>query len=81
MTGLPEMLRGLGWRSFLWIHNSDQNFYRRDRFYLPRGFRIIDGKDFPIREPRTNWGFSDRARTPTRRFSWTPCGTRRATAT
>ncbi len=61
MTGLPEMLRGLGWRSFLWIHNGDQNFYRRDRFYLPRGFRIIDGKDFPIREPRTSWGFSDRA--------------------
>jgi arylsulfatase A-like enzyme len=61
MTGLPEMLRSLGWKTFLWIHNGDQNFYRRDRFYLPRGFQTIDGRDFPPREPRTNWGFSDRA--------------------
>ncbi|MEP6994985.1 MAG: LTA synthase family protein [Acidobacteriota bacterium] len=60
MTGLPEMLRSLGWKSFLWIHNGDQNFYSRDRFYLPRGFRTIDGKDFPPNEPRTSWGFSDR---------------------
>lgn len=61
MTGLPEMLRNLGWKSFLWIHNGDQNFYRRDRFYLPRGFRTIDGRDFPPGEPRTNWGYSDRS--------------------
>ncbi len=61
MTGLPEFLQRAGWKSFLWIHNGDQNFYRRDRFYLPRGFRTIDGQDFPKSEPRTNWGFSDRA--------------------
>ena len=61
MTGIPELLRRLGWKSFLWIHNGDQNFYRRDLFYLPRGFRTIDGRDFPPNEPRTNWGFSDRA--------------------
>ena len=61
MTGLPELLRRSGWKSFLWIHNGDQNFYSRDRFYLPRGFLTIDGRDFPRGEPRTNWGFSDRA--------------------
>jgi arylsulfatase A-like enzyme len=61
MTGLPELLQRAGWKSFLWIHNGDQNFYRRDRFYLPRGFITIDGRDFPPREPRTNWGFSDRS--------------------
>jgi arylsulfatase A-like enzyme len=61
MTGLPELLRRAGWKSLLWIHNGDQNFYSRDRFYLPRGFRTIDGRDFPPQEPRTNWGFSDRA--------------------
>lgn len=61
MTGLPELLQRAGWKSFLWIHNGDQNFYRRDRFYEPRGFMTIDGRDFPPREPRTNWGFSDRA--------------------
>lgn len=61
MTGIPELLRRAGWKSFLWIHNGDQNFYRRDRFYQPRGFVTIDGRDFPPREPRTNWGFSDRA--------------------
>ena len=61
MTGLPELMHRGGWKSFLWIHNGDQNFYRRDRFYLPRGFLTIDGRDFPSREPRTNWGYSDRA--------------------
>jgi arylsulfatase A-like enzyme len=61
MTGIPELLLHDGWQSFLWVHNGDQNFYRRDRFYLPRGFITIDGRDFPPREPRTNWGFSDRA--------------------
>ncbi len=61
LTGLPEILRAAGWRSFLWIHNGDQTFYRRDRFYLPRGFRMVDGRDFPSSDPRTNWGYSDRA--------------------
>ncbi len=60
MTGLPEILRRAGWRSFLWIHNSDQTFFGEDRFFLPRGFRMIDGRDFDPAEPRTNWGFSDR---------------------
>jgi hypothetical protein len=59
--GLPEILRAAGWRSFLWIHNGDQTFYRRDRFYPPRGFRVIDGRDFPPSDPRTNWGYSDRS--------------------
>lgn len=61
LTGLPEVLRASGWKSFLWIHNGDQTFYRRDRFYLPRGFRMIDGRDFPRSDPRTNWGYSDRS--------------------
>jgi hypothetical protein len=47
-------------RSFLWIHNGDQNFYHRDRFYRPRGFQLIDGRDFPRTDPRTGWGYSDR---------------------
>ncbi len=59
--GLPEILRRAGWRSFLWVHNGDQTFYRRDRFYTPRGIRLIDGRDFDPAEPRTNWGFSDKA--------------------
>lgn len=59
MTGLPEILRRAGWRSFLWIHDSDQTFFGEDRFFLPRGFRMIDGRDFDPGEPRTNWGFSD----------------------
>jgi arylsulfatase A-like enzyme len=61
LTGLPEILRASGWRSFLWIHNGDQTFYRRDRFYRPRGFQMIDGRDFPSSDPRTGWGYSDRA--------------------
>lgn len=60
LTGLPEILRASGWRSFLWIHNGDQNFYHRDRFYRPRGFQLIDGRDFPRTDPRTGWGYSDR---------------------
>jgi hypothetical protein len=59
--GLPERLRAAGWRSLLWLHNGDQTFYQRDRFYRPRGFRIIDGRDFPDADPRTNWGYSDRS--------------------
>ena len=61
LTGLPELLRASGWRTFLWIHNGDQHFYRRDGFYLPRGFQMVDGSDFPHEDPRTNWGYSDRA--------------------
>jgi arylsulfatase A-like enzyme len=59
--GLPEILRAAGWRSFLWIHNGDETFYRRDRFYSPRGFTLIDGRDFSPGDPRTNWGYSDKA--------------------
>jgi arylsulfatase A-like enzyme len=61
LHGLPEILRALGWRAFLWIHNGDQTFYRRDRLYAPRGFRMVDGRDFPRGDTRTNWGFSDKA--------------------
>jgi hypothetical protein len=61
LTGLPEILRASGWRSFLWIHNGDQNFYHRDRFFRPRGFQLIDGRDFPVTDPRTGWGYSDRS--------------------
>lgn len=60
LTGLPEILRASGWRSFLWIHSGDQNFYHRDRFFRPRGFQLIDGRDFPRSDPRTGWGYSDR---------------------
>ncbi|HEX5855727.1 MAG TPA: LTA synthase family protein, partial [Thermoanaerobaculia bacterium] len=59
--GLPETLASAGWKSFLWIHNGDQTFYRRGRFYASRGFRLVDGRDFDPGEPRTNWGYSDRA--------------------
>jgi arylsulfatase A-like enzyme len=61
LVGLPELLRDAGWRSLLWIHNSDQTFYNEDLFYLPRGFRMIDGRDFDRGDPETNWGKSDRA--------------------
>ncbi|MEO6260148.1 MAG: LTA synthase family protein, partial [Thermoanaerobaculia bacterium] len=61
VTGLPEILRASGWRSLLWIHGGDSNFYRRDSFYVPRGFQIIDGRSFSTSEPSTNWGYSDRA--------------------
>ena len=61
LTGLPEILSASGWRSLLWIHNGDQTFYHRDRFYRPRGFQMIDGRDFPRDDPRTGWGYSDRA--------------------
>ncbi|MEO8347738.1 MAG: LTA synthase family protein, partial [Acidobacteriota bacterium] len=61
LSGLPEILRSAGWRSFLWIHNGDQTFFRRDRFYLPRRFQMVDGRDFPASDVRTSWGYSDRA--------------------
>ncbi|MFI5119116.1 MAG: LTA synthase family protein [Thermoanaerobaculia bacterium] len=58
--GLPEILRRAGWRSFLWIFGGDQTFYRRERFYVPRGLRMVDGRDLDAEEPRTNWGYSDK---------------------
>lgn len=61
LTGLPELLRASGWRTLLWVHNGDQHFYHRDRFYLSRRFQMVDGRDFPRDDPRTNWGYSDRA--------------------
>jgi hypothetical protein len=61
LTGLPEILRAAGWRSLLWMHNGDQTFYQRERFYTPRLFRLIDGRDFPAADAVTNWGYSDRA--------------------
>ena len=61
LTGLPEILRQAGWRAFLWISSTDQTFFKRERFYKPRGFVMIDGNDFPQSDPRVNWGVSDRA--------------------
>lgn len=61
IIGLPEILRAAGWRTLLWIHGGDSNFYRRDSFYVPRGFEIVDGRSFPPTDPTTNWGYSDRA--------------------
>jgi len=61
LTGLPELLRAAGWRSFLWIHNSDQTFFGEDRFFQPRHFQTLDGRDFDKSDPRTNWGYSDKA--------------------
>ena len=60
-TGLPEILRYSGWRSFVWIHGGDSNFYRRDSFYIPRGVKVVDARSFPPRDPNTNWGYSDRS--------------------
>lgn len=61
LAGLPDILGKSGWQTLLWIHNGDQGFYQRDVFYLSRGFRLIDGRDFPRDDPRTSWGYSDRA--------------------
>lgn len=61
LTGLPEILRAAGWKDFLWIHPGDQTLYLSSRFYKTRGFKLIDGRDFPPDEPRTNWGYSDKA--------------------
>src|SRR5437868_1654937 len=61
ITGLPEILRGAGWNTMLWLHGGDLDFYRRDLFYLPRGFRVVDARAFPKDDPSTNWGYSDRA--------------------
>ncbi|HPW55001.1 MAG: LTA synthase family protein [Thermoanaerobaculaceae bacterium] len=61
LSGLPERLRTAGWRSFLWMHNADQEIYKREQFYLPRGFGLVDERGFPSTDPVTNWGRSDRA--------------------
>lgn len=60
LTGLPEILRREGWRSFLWISSTDQTFYGRDHFYPRRGFQMYDGNSFSTSDPRVNWGYSDR---------------------
>jgi hypothetical protein len=60
ITGLPDMLEPLGYKMF-WAHPGDQTFYLSSRFYEHRGFRVTDGTSFNADEPRTNWGFSDRA--------------------
>lgn len=61
LSGLPEALRSAGWRSLLWIHNSDWEIFREDQFFLPRGFLMIDEKGFSAQDPGTNWGKSDKA--------------------
>ncbi len=59
LSGLPEALKALGWRDFVWMYGGDQTFYGRARFYGQRGFRYFDAADFPASDPRTSWGFSD----------------------
>jgi len=61
IVGFPQILRANGWKTILWIHGGDSNFYRRDSFYLPRGVQVVDGRSFPSGDPTTNWGYSDRA--------------------
>jgi hypothetical protein len=60
ITGLPDMLQPLGYH-LLWAHPGDQTFYLSSRFYEHRGFHVTDGTSFDASEPRTNWGFSDKA--------------------
>ncbi|HET7434497.1 MAG TPA: LTA synthase family protein [Thermoanaerobaculia bacterium] len=60
MTGLPELLRPLGYRSFFWISSTDTKFFHREAFYRPRGFQMFDGSMFPASDLRINWGVSDR---------------------
>ena len=61
IDGLPEILRSAGWNTMMWLHNGDLDFYRRDMFYLPRGFHVVDARSFPRDDPATNWGYSDRS--------------------
>jgi arylsulfatase A-like enzyme len=61
LSGLPDQLRAAGWRSFLWMHNADTSIYKREQFYIPRGFQMIDERGFPADDPGTNWGKSDKA--------------------
>ena len=60
LHGLPEALASDGYR-LLWVHPSDSEMYLSTRFYLTRGFRVIDGRDFSPALASTNWGYSDRA--------------------
>jgi len=60
LSGLPDLLSAAGWKSLLWIYGGDvANFYRRDRFYPRRGFRVIERSDFPAGGAQTSWGYSD----------------------
>ncbi|HEY5611551.1 MAG TPA: LTA synthase family protein, partial [Thermoanaerobaculia bacterium] len=61
VSGLPEILKANGWKSFVWVHPGDQTLYLSSRFYLHHGFRMLDGRDFAPSEPHTNWGYSDKA--------------------
>lgn len=60
LYGLPEALAKDGYR-LLWMHPSEAELYLSTRFYLTRGFRALDGRDFPPSLASTNWGYSDRA--------------------
>jgi lipoteichoic acid synthase len=60
LSGLPELLKQRGYQ-LLWVHPGDQSFYLSSTFYLRRGFKVSDGTSFPKWEPRTNWGYSDKA--------------------
>ncbi len=60
LYGLPEMLASDGYR-LLWMHPSEAELYLSTRFYLQRGFRVVDGRDFAPSLASTNWGYSDRA--------------------
>jgi len=59
LCGLPDLLTAAGWKTLLWIHGGDVGFYRRDRFYPSRGFRVIERRDFPAGASQTSWGYSD----------------------
>jgi len=58
--GLPDVLAQDGYR-LLWMHPSESELYLSTRFYLHRGFRVVDGRDFDKKLASTNWGYSDRA--------------------
>jgi hypothetical protein len=60
MYGLPEILARDGY-ALLWMHPSSAEMYLSTRFYLHRGFHVLDGRDFAPSLASTNWGYSDRA--------------------
>jgi len=60
ISGLPDMLEACGY-NLLWAHPGDQTLYLSSRFYEHRGFHVTDGASFGTDEPRTNWGYSDKA--------------------
>ena len=60
LYGLPEQLAKDGY-DLLWMHPSQAEMYLSTRFYLQRGFRVVDGRDFAPSLASTNWGYSDRA--------------------